>query len=301
MTIQEKIAELKQEKDAVILAHYYVDHEVQDVADYVGDSFYLSKLAQGLTNHTIVYCGVDFMGESGKLLSPDKQVLMPDLNAGCPMAHMVRKEDVDRYRTEYEDLAVVCYINSTVEIKTWSDVCVTSANALKVVRSLPNKNILFIPDQNLGHYVAQQIPEKNVMVLDGYCPIHEHIDPEEIKQLKAEHPQAQVLVHPECRTQVLELADYIGSTSNILEKAAESDAKEFIIGTEVGVLHALERDNPGKTFYFPRTTPVCPDMKTITLEKVLHVLQTGENQTYVPAEVAAAAGRPLKRMLELAK
>lgn len=301
MTIQEKIAKLKQEKDAVILAHYYVDHEVQDVADYVGDSFYLSKLAQGLTNHTIVYCGVDFMGESGKLLSPDKQVLMPDLNAGCPMAHMVRKEDVDRYRTEYEDLAVVCYINSTVEIKTWSDVCVTSANALKVVRGLPNKNILFIPDKNLGHYVAQQIPEKNVMVLDGYCPIHEHIDPEEIKQLKAEHPQAQVLVHPECRTQVLELADYIGSTSNILEKAAESDAKEFIIGTEVGVLHALERDNPGKTFYFPKTTPVCPDMKTITLEKVLHVLQTGENQTYVPAEVAAAAGRPLKRMLELAK
>ncbi len=301
MTIQEKIAKLKQEKDAVILAHYYVDGEVQDVADYVGDSFYLSKLAQGLTNHTIVYCGVDFMGESGKLLSPDKQVLMPDLTADCPMAHMVHKEDVDRYRTQYEDLAVVCYINSTAEIKTWADVCVTSANALKVVRSLPNKNILFIPDKNLGHYVAQQIPEKNVLVLDGYCPIHEHLDPQEIKELKAAHPQAQVLVHPECRTQVLELADYIGSTSGILKEAAASDAKEFIVGTEVGVRHALERDNPGKMFYFPKTTPICPGMKTISLEKILHVLETGENQANVPAEVAVAAGHPLKRMLELAK
>lgn len=301
MTIQEKIAKLKQEKDAVILAHYYVDGEVQDVADYVGDSFHLSKLAQGLTNSTIVYCGVDFMGESGKLLSPNKQVLMPDLTADCPMAHMVHKEDVDRYRSKYEDLAVVCYINSTAEIKTWSDVCVTSANALKVVRGLPNKDILFIPDKNLGHYVAQQIPEKNVMVLDGYCPIHEHIDPNEIKELKSAHPQAQVLVHPECRAQVLELADYVGSTSGILKQAVESDATEFIVGTEVGVLHALERDNPNKTFYFPKTTPTCPGMKTITLEKILHVLETGENQANVPVEVADAAGHPLKRMLELAK
>lgn len=299
MTIQEKIAKLKEEKDAVILAHYYVAPEVQDVADYVGDSFYLSKLAQGLTNRTIVYCGVDFMGESGKLLSPDKQILLPDRTADCPMAHMVHEEDVDRFRAEYEDLAVVCYINSTAEIKTWADVCVTSSNALKVVRSLPNKNILFIPDKNLGHYVAQQIPEKNVMVLDGYCPIHEHIDPEEIKALMDDHPNAKVLVHPECRAQVLELAHYIGSTSGILKYAAESSDREFIVSTEVGVRHPLERDNPCKTFYFPKTTPVCPGMKTITLEKVVRVLESGEGQVEVPPQIAQSAGAPLKRMLAL--
>ena len=167
MTKQEEIAQLKKEKNAVILAHYYVRPEIQQVADYIGDSFYLSKMAQGLDNPMIVFCGVNFMGESGKLLSPEKMVLMPDMQADCPMAHMVTKQEVDSYREKYEDLAVVCYINSTAEIKTWSDVTVTSANAVKVIRNLPNKNILFIPDKNLGTYVGQQIPEKNVMVVNG--------------------------------------------------------------------------------------------------------------------------------------
>lgn len=301
MTKQEKIAQLKQEKDAVVLAHYYVSPEVQDVADYIGDSFYLSKLAQGLSNRTIVYCGVDFMGESGKLLSPNKQVLMPDLQADCPMAHMVRKEDVDRCRKEYADLAVVCYINSTAEIKTWSDVCVTSANAVKVVRSLPNQNILFIPDKNLGRYVKEQVPEKNVMLVDGYCPIHDHISAQELKKLKEEHPEAKLLVHPECCAAVRAMADYLGSTSGIIKYVSESEAREFIIGTEIGVEHALRKANPEKEFYFPETVPVCEDMKRITLDKIIHVMETGENQATVPAEVAAGAGRPLERMLELAK
>ena len=212
MTKQEEIAKLKAEKGAVILAHYYVEPAVQEVADYIGDSFYLSKLAQGLPNPTIIYCGVHFMGESGKLLSPDKQVLMPEPHADCPMAHMVRKEDVERYRQEYPDLAVVCYINSTAEIKTWSDVCVTSANAVKVIRNLPNHDILFIPDQNLGAYVAQQLPEKNIMVVDGCCPIHNRISANELRELKAAHPQAELLVHPECPKEVREMADFVGST-----------------------------------------------------------------------------------------
>ena len=301
MTKQEEIAKLKAEKDAVILAHYYVVPEVQEIADYVGDSFYLSKLAQGLPNSTIVYCGVNFMGESGKLLSPNKSVLMPDMTADCPMAHMVRKEDVDRCRAQYPDLAVVCYINSTAEIKTWADVCVTSANAVKVVKALPNHDILFIPDQNLGRHVGAQVPEKNVMVLEGYCPIHHFIKPEELRQLKQEHPGAKVLVHPECPSEVRELADYLGSTSGIIKYATESQDQEFIIVTEVGVSCELEKQNPGKKFYFPKTTPVCADMKKITLDKVIQVLKTGENDISVPAEVAATAGAPLERMLELSK
>lgn len=301
MKKQEEIAKLKAEKNAVILAHYYVEPEVQEIADYVGDSFYLSKLAQGLSNPVIVYCGVNFMGESGKLLSPNKQILMPNLHADCPMAHMVQKEEVERFRREYPDLAVVCYINSTAEIKTWSDVCVTSANAVKVIQNLPNHDILFIPDQNLGYYVAAQVPEKNIMVVDGCCPIHDRISADELRELKTVHPDAALLVHPECTAEVCQMADFIGSTTGIIQYASSQEQTEFIIATEVGVRYALETKNPEKTFYFPKTTPVCPDMKTITLDKIIHVLKTGENAVHVHDAVASAAGRPLERMLELAK
>ena len=301
MTKQEEIAKLKKEKNAVILAHYYVRPEIQQVADYIGDSFYLSKMAQGLENPVIVFCGVNFMGESGKLLSPQKTVLMPDMQADCPMAHMVTKEEVDRYRAQYEDLAVVCYINSTAEIKTWSDVTVTSANAVKVIRNLPNKNILFIPDKNLGTYVGQQIPEKNVMVVNGCCPIHDRISAKELQELKQAHPDAPMLVHPECPEQVRLLADFIGSTTGIIKYATEHPQKEYIIGTEMGVLYDLQNKNPDKTFYFPKTTPICPDMKMITLDKIIHVLKTGENSIDVPQERKAPAGRTLERMLELSK
>ena len=301
MTYQEEIAKLKKEKNAVILAHYYVRPEVQEVADYIGDSFYLSKMAQGLDNPVIVFCGVNFMGESGKLLSPDKTVLMPDMDADCPMAHMVRKEEVDRFRAQYADLAVACYINSTAEIKSWSDVCVTSANAVKVIRSLPNKNILFIPDKNLGAYVGQQVPEKNVMVVNGCCPIHDRISAAELQELKKAHPNAPMLVHPECPAQVRDLADFVGSTTGIIRYATEHADQEFIIGTEAGVLYDLQKKNPGKQFYFPETIPICPDMKTITLEKIVNVLKTGENSIDVPTEKRAPAGKTLELMLELSK
>ncbi len=301
MDICEEIKQLKKERDAVILAHYYVPAEVQEIADYVGDSFYLSKLAASLPNPVLVYCGVSFMGESGCLLNPEKTVLMPDIHADCAMAHMVRKEEVEKARAEYDDLAVVCYINSTAEIKTWADVCVTSASAVKIVRNLPNKNILFIPDRNLGRYVARQVPEKTVMTVQGYCPIHEEISAREIEALKAAHPEAKILVHPECGEAVTAMADYVGSTSGILDYAAKSTAPSFIIATEVGVEYELRKQNPEKEFYFPETAPVCRDMKLITLEKILHVLKTGDNRASVPAEQTESACAALARMLELAR
>lgn len=300
MTKQEEIKQLKLEKDAVLLAHYYVPAEVQEIADYVGDSFYLSKVASKLTNKVLVFCGVSFMGESGKLLNPDKAVLMPDASADCPMAHMVTKAEIDDVRARYEDLAVVCYINSTAEIKSWSDVCVTSANAVKIVKKMPNQNILFIPDKNLGRYVAEQVPEKNVMLVKGYCPVHEEMKVKEIQELKQLHPLAEVLAHPECNASVLSIADYIGSTTGILKQAAASNAKEFIIATEIGVRYELEKQNPKKTFYFPKTEPVCMDMKKITLDGILHVLRTGENGAAVASNIAEPSKATLNRMLELA-
>ncbi len=301
MNIKEEILKWKQEKDAVILAHYYVEPEVQEIADYVGDSFQLSKTAANLPNRILVYCGVHFMGESGCLLSPEKTVLLPDLEADCPMAHMVTKEEVEEARKTYEDLAVVCYINSTAEIKSWSDVSVTSANAVQIVRNLPNKNILFIPDKNLGRYVAAQVPEKNIVLVKGYCPIHEAISAEEIRELKAAHPDAEILVHPESSKAVTVLADYVGSTTGIIQYATASERREFIIGTEIGVRYELEKKNPCKKFYFTKTPPVCHDMKKITLEKILHVLKTGEHAACVSEMQAKAAKETLTRMLELAK
>lgn len=301
MKKQEMIEKLKKEKDAVILAHYYVSDEVQEIADYIGDSFYLSKIATELNNKIIVFCGVSFMGESGKLLNPDKVVLMPDINADCPMAHMVTKKEIDTVREQFEDLAVVCYINSTAEIKSWADVCVTSANAVQIVRNLPNKNILFIPDRNLGRYVKEQVPEKNIILVKGYCPIHEEISLEEIQELKRLYPQAKILVHPECNKEVSELADYIGSTTGILKYAEKSDDKEFIIATEIGVEYELRKQNPGKRFYFPKTKPTCKDMKKITLDNIVHVLTTEENQINVENSYAEPSKVTLERMLSYAK
>lgn len=300
MTKQEEIKRLKQAKDAVLLAHYYVRPEVQEIADYVGDSFYLSKIASQLDNHIIVFCGVSFMGESGKLLNPEKTVLMPDASADCPMAYMVKREEIEHAKAIYEDLAVVCYINSTAEIKSWSDVCVTSANAIQIVKNLPNKNILFIPDKNLGRYVKEQVPEKNIVLVEGYCPIHENMRLQELLELKKQYPNAKVLAHPECNSNVLSFADYIGSTTGILKYAALSEGTQFIIATEVGVRYELEKQNPDKQFYFPVTTPICTDMKKITLDNILHVLRTGEHDVIIPQEVAALSKETLIRMLALA-
>lgn len=299
--MKEKILQLKKEKNAVILAHYYAPAEAQKVADYVGDSFYLAKIAKKSTADIIVFCGVSFMGESAKILNPNKKVLMPDLTADCPMAHMVKPGQIQKMREKYEDLAVVCYINSTAELKCQSDVCVTSSNAIKIVRALPNKNIFFIPDRNLGRYVASQVPEKNIIINSGYCPIHASITVEQLKKVKAEHPNAPILIHPECEPELLEISDYIGSTAEIIDYVANSPLDEFIICTEDGVDYKLITDNPRKKFYYPNPHPCCADMKLNTLENILSVMEKEDKEVFVDEEVARNAWKPLDRMLELGR
>ncbi|MDO4618672.1 MAG: quinolinate synthase NadA [Clostridia bacterium] len=297
----DKINQLKKEKNAVILAHYYAPSEVQEIADYVGDSFYLAKIAKQSDAEIIVFCGVYFMGESAKILNPDKKVLMPDIKADCPMAHMVKDGLIAEMRKKYADLAVVCYINSTAELKSQSDVCVTSSNAVKIVQSLPNNNIFFIPDKNLGRFVAEQVPEKNVVLNDGHCPIHVSITKEQLEKERKKHPKAPVLSHPECEDSVLYMSDYIGSTADIIKYAAVSEYEEFIVCTENGVAFELGKENKDKKFYFPEPLPKCTDMKLNTLDKVLYVLETESNEVTVSDEVREKALLPLDKMLELAK
>lgn len=301
MTIREEIEQLKKEKNAVILAHYYVRPEVQEIADYVGDSFYLSKVAVGLKEKTIVFCGVSFMGESAKILNPEKTVLMPDMAADCPMAHMASAETIEKIRSEYDDLAVVCYINSTAELKRHSDVCVTSSNALKVVTALPQKNIFFVPDENLGRYIGSKLPEKNFIYNDGFCHVHRSITAENVKKAKEVHPEAEVLVHPECTPDVVALGDYVGSTSGIIDYATASDKDVFIICTEMGVLYELKQKNPGKTFYSVGHRQFCPNMKRISLENVRDTLRDMKNQVELPEELRLNAKKALDEMLRIAQ
>ena len=296
-----EILNLKKEKNAVILAHYYTPSDVQEIADYVGDSFYLAKVAQQTKADIIVFCGVRFMGESAKILNPDKKVLMPDISADCPMAHMVSDGLIEEMRRSYDDLAVVCYINSTTELKRKSDVCVTSSNAVKIVKALPNKNIFFIPNYNLGSYVKKQVPEKNIILNAGFCPIHAKVKVEQIYEALEKHPNAIVLAHPECEQEVLDEADFIGSTADIIKYAKEGCFYEYIICTEDGVDSKLTSDNPKKKFYYPEPHPCCADMKLNTLEGVLSVLKKENNEILISDDVIRTALQPLKKMLELAK
>ena len=296
-----EILKLKKEKNAVILAHYYTPSNVQELADYVGDSFYLAKVAQKTKADIIVFCGVRFMGESAKILNPDKKVLMPDMCADCPMAHMVSDGLIEEMRRSYDDLAVVCYINSTTELKRKSDVCVTSSNAVKIVKALPNKNIFFIPDNNLGSFVKKRVPEKNVILNAGYCPIHAKIKAEQLYEALEKHPNAMVLAHPECEQEVLAEADFIGSTADIIRYAEESCSYEFIICTEDGVDFKLTSDNPKKKFYYPEPRPCCADMKLNTPESILSVLKKENNEILISDDVILTAMQPLKKMLELAR
>ncbi len=297
----QRIKQLKEEKDVVILAHYYVDGQVQELADYVGDSFALSKLATTVTRQNILFCGVKFMGESAKILNPGKRVIMPDLTADCPMAHMVAIEKIEQVRKTFPDVAVVCYVNSTAEIKAHSDVCVTSSNAIKVVKNLPNKDIFFIPDNNLAQYVAKQLPEKHFVFNDGFCPIHKEITKQNILDAKAKHPGAPVLTHPECIDQVLQVSDFIGSTSEIIDYATKCDSQEFLIATETGVFYELQQKNPGKKFISVKSDQICPDMKKITVDNVLSALENLEPVIELEEDIRIKANAPLVKMLELAK
>ena len=301
MSITSDIMKLKKEKNAVILAHYYVDEDVQEVADYVGDSFYLSKVATKVDQDIIVFAGVEFMGESAKILNPGKKVLMPEPGADCPMAHMATKEEILRLREQYDDLAVVCYINSTAELKTYSDVCVTSSNAVRIVKNLPNKNIFFIPDRNLGSFVAKQVQEKNIVLNNGFCPRHVAITKDMVIEAKKNHPDAKFAAHPECTADVLEMADYVGSTSGIIDYVVDTDCDEFIIGTVDGVFGEIKKKAPDKKLYTLKPDQVCVNMKMVTLDKVLDVLEEEKNEVFVEEELARKAMKPLTRMLELAK
>ena len=299
--MKNQIEQLKRAKNAVILAHYYAPAEVQQIADYVGDSFYLAKIAKQSDADIIVFCGVAFMGESAKILNPDKKVLIPDPTADCPMAHMVADGIIEEMRSKYDDLAVVCYINSTAELKCKSDVCVTSSNAIKIVKALPNKNIFFIPDKNLGSFVAKQVPEKNIILNDGCCPIHAKITAAQLQEEINAHPDALVLTHPECEAEVVRMSDFAGSTAEIIDFAKASSCKEFIICTEDGVDYKLVTDNPDKRFYYPNPHPCCADMKLNTLEAVLSVLEKEDKEIVVDSSIREGALKPLERMLELGK
>ena len=301
ITMRERIEQLKKEKDIVILAHYYVDGEVQEIADLVGDSYFLAKKATEVSQQNILFCGVSFMGESAKLLNAKKHVYMADDGADCPMAHMAEVEKIEEVRKEYPDVAVVCYVNSTAEIKAYSDVCVTSSNALRVVQSLPNKHIFFIPDNNLGRYISTLVPEKEFIFNDGFCHVHTSIHRENVEEAKKLHPNAPVLTHPECTADVLEISDFIGSTSEILDYATKSDAKEFIICTEMGIFFELEQKNPDKRFYSVGHRQFCPNMKKITLEKVVRAMEEMEPEVTMDEELRVKANAPLVKMLELAK
>ena len=298
--LKKEIEQLKQEKNAVLLAHYYVDDAVQEIADYVGDSYYLAKVALKESKDVICFAGVNFMGESAKILNPDRTVIMPDQKADCPMAHMVDVEKIEEMRKKYDDLAVVCYINSTAEIKAHSDVCVTSSNALKIVKKLPNEHIFFIPDENLGRHIAEKLPDKHFIFNDGFCHVHKSIHKEDILKAKEVHPEAMVLAHPECTPDTLSVADFIGSTSQIIDYATSSEKTSFIICTEMGIFYELMQKNPEKKFYSVGHRQFCPNMKKVNLENVLESLEKMAPEIELDEELRESARKPLKRMLELA-
>ena len=298
--IQEEILKLKKEKDICILAHCYQSPDILEVADFVGDSFALSVSASKVTNKTVIMCGVRFMAETVKILSPDKKVILANGDAGCPMAEMMDKELIEQVKEQYPDYTVVAYINTTSELKTVCDVCVTSSSALKICKSLDTDKILFIPDKNLGSYIAKQLPKKEFKLLSGGCPTHARMGISEVKKAKAAHPEALFLVHPECVPGVVAEADYVGSTTGIMNYAKESDAKEFIIGTESSIVSHLQLACPDKMFYPLSKDLVCHNMKLTTIVDVLNSVKgIGGEEIELDEDVRLGAKRCIDKMIEL--
>ena len=298
--IQEEILKLKKEKDICILAHCYQSPDILEVADFIGDSFALSVSASKVTNKTVIMCGVRFMAETVKILSPDKKVILANGDAGCPMAEMMDKELIEQVKEQYPDYTVVAYINTTSELKTVCDVCVTSSSALKICKSLDTDKILFIPDKNLGSYIAKQLPEKEFKLLSGGCPTHARMGISDVKKAKAAHPEALFLVHPECVPEVVAEADYVGSTTGIMNYAKESDAKEFIIGTESSIVSHLQLACPDKMFYPLSKDLVCHNMKLTTIVDVLNSVKgIGGEEIELDEDVRLGAKRCIDKMIEL--
>ena len=291
-----EIGRLKKEKDAIILAHNYEPGPVQDIADLVGDSLELARAATRMEGGTIVFCGVDFMAETAAILSPEKKVLLPAPGAYCPMAEMVTAEDLRRKRSQYPDAAVVCYVNSGAGVKAESDICCTSANAVEVVRSLDEDRVIFIPDRNLGRYVAR-FTDKEIVQGDGYCTVHDRITARDVRSARDAHPGAVVIVHPECRPDVIDAADFVASTSGIIRQVCGSQDQEFVIGTETGILHRLKKECPNKTCRPLSESMVCENMKKISLSMVRDTLAAGSPEIIVPERTAVQARRAIERML----
>lgn len=296
-----EIKKLKEEKNAVILAHCYQNVEIDEVADYVGDSLYLSQMAAKTDADIIIFAGVYFMAQTAKILNPDKKVLLPRLESGCLMADMVNLQQVREFKAKHPDIPTVCYINSTAEVKTECDICCTSSNALKIVKSLNAEKVLFLPDTYLGKWVESQLEGTEVITYPGYCPTHLRIKPEDILEAKKKYPEAKVLAHPECHKEVVKLADYTGSTTGIMKYAVESDAKQFIISTEKGVVDRLQRDYPEKEFILIKENIICPNMKWHTLDDIYNALKNEQHEIDVDKETAKKALKCIDRMLEVSK
>ncbi|RED53065.1 quinolinate synthase NadA [Cohnella lupini] len=294
--LRERLMQLKKERNAIILAHYYQRDEIQEVADFRGDSFLLAQKAASTDADVIVFCGVHFMGESAKILAPNKTVLVPDERAGCPMADMVNPIGLKELKAKHPNAKVVTYINSSADVKAETDICCTSANAVNVVNSVDSDEVIWCPDKNLGHYV-QQFTDKKMIIWEGYCNTHDMLTIKDVEEMRAKFPNAEFVVHPECRPEVVEMADFVGSTTGILKHCRESSHKEFIVGTEDGTGYQLRLDSPDKTFHFASKFLVCPNMKVNNLKKVVKCLETMQPQIYVPQDVADKARLSLERML----
>lgn len=300
LTIRDEILRLKKEKDVCILAHSYQSKSITEIADFTGDSYQLSVMASKTKAKTVIMCGVRFMAETVKILSPEKTVILSSPIAGCPMAEQMSKEYIENIKKSYPDYAVVAYINTTAELKTICDVCVTSASAVKIVKNIPNDKILFIPDCNLGSFVAKNVPEKTFKLLHGGCPVHGKITGEEARSAKRLHPEAEFLVHPECVPQVVAQSDFVGSTTAIINYAKESNAKEFIIGTEIAIAEYLQFECPDKKFYPLSSKLICPDMKATTLVDVYNILKgDGGEEIVLDEETISKARACIDKMIEL--
>lgn len=297
--LKDRLLQLKKERNAIILAHYYQRDEIQEVADFRGDSFLLAEKAAQTDADVIVFCGVHFMGESAKILAPNKTVIIPDERAGCPMADMVNVEGLRALKRQHPNATVVTYINSSAEIKAETDICCTSSNAVKIIQSVPTDEIIWVPDKNLGDYVSK-FTDKKMIIWEGYCNTHDMLTVKDVEEMRAQYPNAEFVVHPECRPEVVKMADFVGSTTGIIKYCKEAPAKEFIVGTEDGTGYQLRKDSPDKEFHFASKFLVCPNMKVNNLKKLVKCLETMQPQIYVPKDVADRARVSLERMLEVA-
>ena len=297
--IIEKIKKLKEEKKAIILAHSYQNIEIDEVADFVGDSLYLSQKAKETDAEIIVFAGVYFMAQTAKIISPEKKVLLPNLNAGCLMADMIDHDQIIEFKNAHPNIPVVCYINSTAEVKAECDICCTSSNALKIVESLNSKQVLFVPDANLGKWVERKLNNVEVIAYDGNCPVHNNITVEDIKSARSKYPSAKILIHPECKPEVSKLGDYVGSTSGIINYVKNCSEKQFVIVTEKGVVDTLKRDYPQKEFILIRENMLCESMKLTTLEEILHSLEAEENEITLDENIRQLSSSCIERMLEV--